>query len=78
MAKSPRLTGKELIKILKSYGFEVVRIKGSHHILKNLSGKVTVIPVHSNEIIGPGLLAKILADCEIKKEELIKLLSMNR
>ena len=74
MAKIPRLSGKELIKILKSQGFEVVRIKGSHHILKNSSGKVTVIPLHSNEIIGPGLLAKILADCEIKKEDLLKLL----
>lgn len=74
MAKAPRLTGKELIKILKSWGFNVVRIKGSHHILKNSQGKTTVIPVHTNEIIGPGLLAKILADCEIRKEDLIKLL----
>lgn len=74
MAKTPRLTGKELIKLLKSLGFNVVRIKGSHHILKNLSGKVTVIPVHSKEMIGPGLLAKILADCEIRKEDLLKLL----
>ena len=78
MAKTPRLKGKELIKILRAFGFEVVRVRGSHHILKNSSGKVTVVPVHSNEIIGPGLLAKILADCEIKKEELIKLLSSNR
>ena len=74
MAKAPRLTGKELTKILKSWGFNVVRIKGSHHILKNSRGKTTVIPVHTNEIIGPGLLAKILADCEIRKEDLIKLL----
>jgi predicted RNA binding protein YcfA (HicA-like mRNA interferase family) len=74
MAKTPRLTGKELIKILKSKGFVVVRIKGSHHILKNSEGKVTVIPVHGNEVIGAGLLAKILADCEIRKEDLLKLL----
>lgn len=70
MTKSPRLTGIQLIKILKSFGFEVVRIKGSHHILKNLKGKITVVPVHSNEIIGPGLLTKILTDCEINKDEL--------
>jgi predicted RNA binding protein YcfA (HicA-like mRNA interferase family) len=30
---------------------------------------MTVIPVHSNEIIGPGLLTKILSDCEINKED---------
>lgn len=74
MAKTLRLTGKELIKILKIQGFEVVRIKGSHHILKNSEGKVTVIPVHRNEVIGLGLLTKILADCEIRKEDLLKLL----
>ena len=74
MAKSPRLTGKQLIKILKSQGFEVVRIKGSHHILKNSIGKSTVVPIHSNEIIGPGLLAKILDNCEIKSEDFIKLI----
>ncbi|HQF41294.1 MAG TPA: type II toxin-antitoxin system HicA family toxin [Ignavibacteriaceae bacterium] len=72
MAKAPRLSGKELIRILKSKGFKVVRIKGSHHILKDSSEKVTVIPVHSNEIIGPGLLVKILDDCELKKEDLKK------
>ncbi len=72
MAKLPRITGKQLIKALKSFGFEVVRIKGSHHILRNSEGKVTVIPVHSNEIIGPGLLTKILTDCEIKREDLLK------
>lgn len=72
MAKSPRLTGKQLIKALKFFGFEVVRIRGSHHILKNSDGKVTVVPVHSNEIIGPGLLAKILSDCEIKSQDLFK------
>ena len=70
MAKSPRLTGKQLIKILRSFGFEVVRVKGSHHILKNTKGKTTIIPVHTNEVIGPGLLAKILNDCEIRKEDL--------
>lgn len=72
MAKLPRITGKQLIKALKSFGFEVVRIKGSHHILRNSEGKVTVIPVHSNEIIGSGLLTKILTDCEIKREDLLK------
>lgn len=72
MAKLLRITGKQLIKALKSFGFEVVRIKGSHHILRNSEGKVTVIPVHSNEIIGSGLLTKILTDCEIKREDLLK------
>ena len=69
MSKLPRVNGKQLIKILSNFGFVVTRIKGSHHILKHKDGRMTVIPVHSNEMIGPGLLSKILSDCEIKKED---------
>lgn len=65
MARSPRLTGKELIKILEKHGFEVIRIRGSHHFLKHPDGRVTVVPVHSNEVIGVGLLSKICRDAEI-------------
>jgi len=72
MTKLPRVTGKELISTLLKYGFEVSRIKGSHHVLKHRDGRTTVVPVHSGEIIGPGLLVKILRDCDITKEEFTK------
>lgn len=74
MAKSPKLSGKNLIRLLKSLGFEVVRIKGSHHILKHKDGRMTVVPVHTSEIIGPGLLNKILQDCELTLEKFLDLL----
>ena len=51
---------EKVIKVLKRVGFEVRRQKGSHVILKNTSGKVVVIPVHSGEKIGRGLLLKII------------------
>jgi len=73
MAKSPKISGKAIIKALKSLGFEVTRIKGSHHILKHKDGRMTIVPVHSNEIIGPGLLNKIIQDCELSNEELLTL-----
>ena len=74
MSKAPRLSGKHLIKILKKEGFEVIRIRGSHNFLEHIDGRLTVIPVHGKEIIGPGLLSKILKDCELTIESLIKLL----
>lgn len=74
MAKSPKLTGENLIKILKTIGFQVIRIKGSHHIMKHKDGRTTVVPVHSNEIIGSGLLNKILQDCELTQQEFLDLL----
>ena len=74
MAKSPKVSGKAIIKVLKLLGFEVTRIKGSHHILKHKDGRRTVVPVHSNEVIGTGLLHKILHDCELTNEEFFNLL----
>jgi predicted RNA binding protein YcfA (HicA-like mRNA interferase family) len=35
---------------------------------------MTVLPVHAGEVIGPGLLLKILADCELTRDEFRKLL----
>ena len=74
MPRIPRLKGKEVVSVLKKFGFEVTRIKGSHHILKHPDGRSTVVPVHSGEIIGPGLLSKMLRDCEMSIEEFCQLI----
>ena len=75
MTRLPRLTGDELIKTLTSTGFSDVRIRGSHHYLRHPDGRATVVPLHAGETIGPGLLTKILRDCELTRTELIALLS---
>jgi predicted RNA binding protein YcfA (HicA-like mRNA interferase family) len=71
MSRLPRLKGKELIRILERLGFENARTRGSHVFLKHPDGRVTTVPVHSGEIIGPGLLRSILRDIEISVEELV-------
>lgn len=71
MSKEPSISGKRLIKVLSEFGFETIRIKGSHHFLRDREGRTTVIPVHSNEDIGKGLFRKILKDCEINLEDLL-------
>ncbi|HQU92894.1 MAG TPA: type II toxin-antitoxin system HicA family toxin [Pyrinomonadaceae bacterium] len=70
MSSEPSLSGKQLIRILSRFGFEVVRIKGSHHFLRHADGRTTVIPVHNNEDIGKGLLRKILSDCDLSVDDL--------
>jgi predicted RNA binding protein YcfA (HicA-like mRNA interferase family) len=74
MAKIPRLTGQQVIAALKRNGFEVLRIKGSHHFLTHPDGRRTVVPVHRGETIGPGLMLKILRDCEIDRDAFLELL----
>jgi predicted RNA binding protein YcfA (HicA-like mRNA interferase family) len=51
-------------------GFEVVRIRGSHHFHRHVDGRTTVVPVHAGEDIGPGLLGKILRDTKLAWEEI--------
>jgi len=70
----PRITGDDLIAALARVGFRVLRIKGSHHFLRHEDGRSTVVPVHSGEIIGPGLLHRILRDCQLTADQLGKLL----
>ena len=55
-------------------GLRVIRIRGSHHFVRHPDGRATVVAVHSGEHIGPGLLSKILVDCEMTREEFGKLL----
>jgi predicted RNA binding protein YcfA (HicA-like mRNA interferase family) len=74
MSRTPRVTGSDLVAALKKSGFAVIRIKGSHHFLGHEDGRRTTVPVHSGEIIGPGLLQKILRDCQITVENFYKLL----
>jgi predicted RNA binding protein YcfA (HicA-like mRNA interferase family) len=74
MTQYPSLQGKQLIKALKKVKFSVIRIKGSHHFLKHSDGRCTVVPVHSGETIGPGLITKILRDCDLTRDELLKLM----
>ena len=74
MSQLPSLTGQEMIRVLKKQGFNVARIKGSHHILIHPDGRRTVVPVHAGETIGSGLVLQILRDCQITKPEFKELL----
>ena len=72
--KFPSLTGKEIVEILKKIGFEEIIQRGSHVFLKHPDGRITVVPLHSGETIGPGLFSKILKDIGLTKEEFYSLM----
>ncbi|HSQ76837.1 MAG TPA: type II toxin-antitoxin system HicA family toxin [Bacteroidota bacterium] len=74
MPRTPRISGTQVIRALRKMGFQVARTRGSHQLLTHPDGRRTVVPVHSREMIGPGLLAKILRDCDLTPEELRSLL----
>jgi predicted RNA binding protein YcfA (HicA-like mRNA interferase family) len=73
MSRAPRVTGKEIIGAPGKAGFHLIRTRGSHHFLRHADGRGTVVPVHAGETVGPGLLHKILRDCDLTAEQLEKL-----
>lgn len=75
MKKLPRLSGKEVIKILSKVGFVVARQKGSHVILKKKAsdGEIaTVVPNHKE--IDKGTLLEIIRQARLTREEFMNLL----
>ena len=75
MEKLPRLSGKELIKILSKNGFKPIRQRGSHvFLVKDTSEKrlTTVVPMHKE--IDKGTLLEIIRQYGMKREDFIKLL----
>lgn len=74
MTRLPRPKGKEVVRALERAGFSVERTRGSHVFLKHSDGRVTSVPVHSRETLGPGLLRAILRDIEMSVDEMIALL----
>jgi predicted RNA binding protein YcfA (HicA-like mRNA interferase family) len=72
VTRFPVLDGKEIVEALKGFGFVIDRQRGSHVFLKHNDGRVTVVPMHSGETIGPGLFAKILRDVALTREDFVK------
>jgi len=71
--KLARITGKEMCSILERSGFQLKRIKGSHHIYAKhgIEGYVTV-PVHGKEILKPKTLKSIINQAELDVQDFIK------
>jgi len=61
----------ELVRRLKEMGIEFTRFgAGSHEIWRNpVSGKQTTIPYHRTKDFGVGLLAKILKELGIDRND---------
>jgi predicted RNA binding protein YcfA (HicA-like mRNA interferase family) len=61
-----------VLRALEALGFRAVRQRGSHVVMRHLDGRTTVVPVHSGEDIGRGLLRKIIRDARVDVEEFLR------
>ena len=57
----PAVPGAKVVRALERAGFTVVRISGSHHVMRHPDGRTVVVPVHAGRDIAKGTLRNILA-----------------
>ena len=72
MPKLPRISGSEAVRALQRLGFEIMRQKGSHVIMRRGSSGC-VVPNHKE--LKVGTLAGVLRQAGVSVEELISALS---
>jgi len=72
MSKLPKVSGKEAIAAFGKHGFELVRITGSHHILKRSGHRTALsVPVHGNKPLKTGTLRALIRDSGLTVEEFL-------
>ena len=70
-SRAKRVSGRELVRILEKFGWNVERIKGSHHIMRHPEfPRVTLaVPVHANQTLPTGTQMSILRDAGISPDQ---------
>jgi predicted RNA binding protein YcfA (HicA-like mRNA interferase family) len=65
------ISGKELARVLERYGWQLLRIHGSHHIYGK-PGEIQriSIPVHGNTPLKIGLLKHFLKAADLTEDDL--------
>jgi len=71
----PRVTADEIIRVLEKVGFALSRQSGSHKIYKSSTGKRVTVPYHKGKVLHPKVLASILRDADLIREDLKNLLA---
>jgi predicted RNA binding protein YcfA (HicA-like mRNA interferase family) len=57
----PAIPGVKVVRALERAGFTVVRISGSHRVMRHPDGRTVVVPVHAGRDMAKGTLRNILA-----------------
>lgn len=71
MGKPPVLKPREVCRILETWGFTLVRQRGSHMQYRHPDGRGTTVPNHAGRDISPILLRQIARDIGMTAEDLI-------
>ena len=72
MSELPSVTGRQAVSAFNRLGFSVVRIRGSHHIMKKAGhGYNLSVPVHQGEILKKGTLRDLIGAAGVTAQEFV-------
>jgi predicted RNA binding protein YcfA (HicA-like mRNA interferase family) len=75
MASLPRVNGHEAIKAFSQFGFAVVRVRSSHHIMKRAGHRyVLSVPVHGAKPLATGTLRSLIEAAGLTVDEFVGVL----
>jgi len=72
MSKIPALSGREIVKRLRPFGFEFDRQVGSHMMLRRQIPPAMTLSVPNHRTVKKGTLAGILRQADISLEEFLQ------
>ena len=65
-----RMDAKQVEKILKKYGFQLIAQRGSHRKWRNIERNIqVVVPYHKSQDLPLGTLRNILTNADIPESE---------
>ena len=65
------VSGKHFCKLLQWHGWQLQRIRGSHHIFTHPDRtEILTVPVHGNQDLKIGTLSKLLKDVGLTEQDL--------
>jgi predicted RNA binding protein YcfA (HicA-like mRNA interferase family) len=65
------VSGKEMCRILEHHGWELIRVRGSHHAYEKAGYlNIVVVPVHSNKDLKTGTQRSIMKDAGLTEDDL--------
>ena len=70
------LNGRQIIRALRRAGFDLVRVSGSHHVLRKPSvpNSKVIVPVHGARDLPPGTVGSIVKQAGLTIEAFAALL----
>ena len=73
-AKLPAASSRQVVKVLETIGFQLIRQSGSHAAYRHPDGRWTIVSIHPGKIIPKGTLRRIIRDAGLTLDEFVDML----